>query len=593
MGHTQQIKSNDVNLKELLLENKYLFRVTNYQRHYVWTEQQVRQFLTDGEFCWKQKLEGKIFVHFAGQIILRLDREDRNMRKEMEIVDGQQRLTTYMILIGRIAQKIWLDCGKGDLAEQYWKKYFISTAECGEDKKRLILSKKDQAFWEKLIYWKERKELILETESHKHLNQAAKVIDEFLERITKENKSLNPAGLMQNYAEAVAESFRVVLLTTEQEGYAYALYQTVNDRGVPLTSGELLKARTIELLSDKKKMAEEAEELWNAILEDSGSVTDRFLTWHYVAVTGTRLETKKGTTIHEQYEKNIFQCDGLRFISDVHQEKIRSQLISLKTNVEYMRNMAQGILSENISNYSSILFEALIKLLKNTFCIPVYLKILEMNGKNKIKTLNRITPMLAKAFFMARTVGGLHDSMISNTYLEIWKYIESERADLDAIRECLEQLLQKEHCRQGFISKIRDTVYLPKSGNGKAKFLLLMEELYCQLEAEGGEHECGDDSVKILLSNMSIEHILSQDTPSSEVSREFYEGIHKLGNLTLTGERINSRMRNAPFEEKRERYLRSPYYITREVGKLEHWRRENFEERQEKMIADLTEAFKL
>ena len=593
MDRVQQITSGDIYLEDLLLDRDFLFRVTNYQRHYVWTGKQVRQFLADGEFCWKQEKEGHPFTHFAGQISLRLKRRDRCLRSEMEIVDGQQRLTTFLLLTARAAQILGLEYGGEQEAEKLWRKYFVSSSKCGPDEERLILSVKDQSFWRQLTGRKERKELDPKTESHRQLYRAAEEIDAFLGRLAEENREQPAEEILTGYVEAVAASFRFIMLTTEQEGYAYALYQTVNDRGVPLTSGELLKARTIELLHDKKEMAEEAEKLWDHILEDSGSVTDKFLGWHYAAVTGRKLETAKGLTIHEQYEKGIFRCQGLRVLSEAEQETILTELRRLKIHVEQMRKLSQGILPEEAGGYASVLYEALIKWLKNTFCIPLYLKILDMEGKNRIRTLNRITPLLAKAFFIAKTMGAVHDTVISNTYLEIWKQIGRERADMDAIQECLERLVQREHAQKEFPEKIKDQVYVRGAGNGKAKFLLLMEELYCLRQVEGQKDEYGDDSVCLQLSKMSVEHILSEDTDPSEVSRAFYEGLHKLGNLTLAGGRLNSRMKNAPFEEKRVRYQRSPYYITREVGQLEHWKRENFEERQKKMTEDLQKAFAL
>jgi len=592
MQEQQMINSADLTLRGLLIEQEYLFRVSNYQRHYVWTDKEVRQFLTDGEFCWRQQQENQRFIHFAGQISLRIISEERDMRVQVEIVDGQQRLTTFMLLIAVASRMMLMEYDQKELAGKLRNEYFISRSDFGEDRERLQLSRKDHDFWKKLICVGEEYGLIAKTESQKHLLKAEKVIREYLRLITIEKGSEEAGMVLRDYIDSIALSFRFVLLRTSHPGYAYALYQIVNDRGVPLTSGELLKARTIELLTDKSELADRAEQIWDEVLEDSGVVTDRYLSWNYVAVTGKRMETRGSITIHELYERDVFCCYNKRILSEIEQQVIKGQLELLEINVTRMRVLTQGIIPEAVSEYTKILFEALIKVLKNTFCIPIYLKILEMNEKQAIKTLNTITPMLAKAFFIAKTMGGLHDNVISNCYLEILKHIDHNHANIDAIKLCLEDLIKRDKCKQEFTSKIKNDVYVRgASGNAKAKFLLLMLELYYLRQVEKGGCECGDDSIRFKLSELSVEHILKESVDVNEISKAFYSGLHKLGNLTLAGRKVNSRMKNADFEEKRSIYQLSPYCITREVGQLEHWRKENFDERQNRVTGDLKKAF--
>lgn len=593
MKNQQMIESGDLTLKGLV--EKYLFQVSNYQRHYVWTEKEVQQFLADGEFCWKQEMEGKRFIHFAGQISLRIIGSERDMRERAEIVDGQQRLTTFMLLVAVAARMIRIEYGCPKLSEELRRRYFISCSELGGDIRRLELSRTDQEFWRGLTCEGEQNKLTAKTESQKYLLKAEEVTKNFLCRIAAEKNGEEAGNTIMDYIDAVASSFRFVLLRTSHPGYAFALYQIVNDRGVPLTSGELLKARTIELLSDKKELANWAEQIWDDILEDPGSATDRYLSWNYAAVTGRKIENKRGTTLHEQYERDIFCCYNKRILSEAEQQTVKEQLELLDANVARMRVLTQGVLPEAaVSEYTKILFEALIKLLKNTFSIPIYLKILEMNEKKAVKTLNTITPLLIKAFFVAKTMGGLHDSVIANCYLEIWKYIDYNRADIDAIKCCLENLLNRDNCKKEFASKIKDDVYMRgASGNAKAKIMLLMLELHYLQQVERGGCECGDDSIKFALSEMSVEHILKESIDPNEVSKLFYNGLHKLGNLTLLGKKLNSKLRDKDYEYKREYYQRSPYGITREVGKLEHWKKTDFDERQRRMTEEVVEVFKL
>lgn len=594
MMEQQKIESGDVTLESLLTRQNYLFRVSNYQRHYVWEEKEVRQFLSDGEFCWKQEMEGKRFIHFAGLISLRTMERERDSLTKVEIVDGQQRLSTFLLLVAIASRMISQEFGEKALGEELRKKYFKAQTDFRKAEERFLLSRRDQDFWLQITCEKEKKELNAATESQKHMKKAVQVIEDYLrEQIIKGESGEGVAKVLIKYVEDLASSFRLVTLTTTHPGYAYALYQTINDRGVPLTSGELLKARTIELLSDQEDMAREAEVIWDDILEDAGKDTDNYLSWNYAAVTGRQIGGGKSLTIHEQYERDIFRCYGKRILSEAEQQAMKRQLDVLRTNVIRMRRLTRGILPDKCSEYAAVLYEALIKILKNTVSIPLYLKILDMEGKNKERTIDQVTPMLAKAFFVAKTMGGLHNTVIVNTYLEIWQYIDKNRADIDKIRACLEKLMQRENCIQEFETRIKDNIYVRGTANGKAKFLLLMLELFYLKKMERGKGDFGDDSMKICVDNISVEHILSESTDPNEVSRAFYEGIHKIGNLTILGKKPNGRRKNDSFEDKREFYQISPYYLTREVGKLEHWRKENFDERQEKLTQALSDAFKL
>lgn len=589
----QKIEPREISLRDLVLKSNYLFRVSNYQRYYVWTQKAVRQFLSDGEFCWIQSQEENAFIHFAGQISLRTMESIGGCSTKVEIVDGQQRLTTFMLLIAVASQIIGEELHRENEADQLRSQYFVKKSDSEEAQERLILSKTDQPFWKKLTTSIKNKNLKAETESHKHLAAAADEIYHYLKTLLGQREE-DAEIVLRQYIEAIGKQFRVVLLLTPHPGYAYALYQTINDRGIPLTPGELLKARTIELLSDKKEMAHEAEQIWDYILKDPGNVTNRYLEWNYVAFTGHKMEARTKMSIHEQYERDFFLCHNRRILSEAEQAALKRKLDILEQNVIRMRDLELGKLPDGVSNSARIWFELLVVSLKNKACIPLYLKVLDMQGTNKIKTLNNLTEMLIKAFFVTKTLGGSHDTVISKCYMEIWKQIDSVHADMEEIKALLQKMIKRGDCWRTFETKIRDDVYAKgASGNAKAKVLLLMLELYYLKKKEGGGNNYGDESININVSKLSIEHILNDSTDPYSVSREFYESIHKIGNLTLTGRGFNSRMKNDDFEIKRERYQVSPYFLTREVGKLEQWRREDFETRQKKFIEDLPCIFAL
>lgn len=595
MSEKPTISSFDMTVKCVVAERSFLFYVPNYQRHYVWTEKEVAAFLKDGEFCWDRMREaGEKFQHFTGQLILRETGKDKSCHAMMEIVDGQQRLTTFTQVVTAAIRVMRARGVPEKRCEELIGQYLFK--ENGQYQV-LTLSKQDEAVWEGILDLEQDPQKIkAEGESQTRLLNAEKQIRGYFEGLTEGKGEQETYEILSSYVEAMASCFQVVLLKTDKPGYTYALYQIVNDRGIPLTSGELLKARTMELLNDKPDLAKRAEEMWNDILSDPGNTTDRYLIWNYAAVLGRQMEARTVVPAHEQYEHQIFKCWNKRILSEIEQKHLFDELEQFHINVTRMRVLEKGLMTpeRSIGKSTKIMYEALISTLKNTSVIPLYLKILEMDARAVDSTLEKITPLLAKAFFMAKTVGGLHDEAISKCYMEIWKKIGRSHADITEIEADLKRLLDRENCRNTFFTRINEEVYSKGSvGSKKAKFLLLMLEIDHWQCAGSGKDGAEEDSVQIDIGKLSIEHILPEEVDDREVSKQFYNSIHRIGNLTLLGRKLNSRQRNKAFADKAEIYKESPYWVTRHVGALKKWTWTEFKERQNQMQTDYKRIFNL
>ena len=142
------------------------------------------------------------------------------------------------------------------------------------------------------------------------------------------------------------------------------------------------------------------------------------------------------------------------------QKHLFDELEQFHINVTRMRVLEKGLMTpeRSIGKSTKIMYEALISTLKNTSVIPLYLKILEMDARAVDSTIEKITPLLAKAFFMAKTVGGLHDEAISKCYMEIWKKIGRSHADITEIEADLKRLLDRENCRNTFHESMRRSI---------------------------------------------------------------------------------------------------------------------------------------
>ena len=85
-----------------LLENRQRFCVPIYQRHYVWTrEKQWQPFWNDVRTKAIERLSGRErrFSHYMGALVLEARDVSSRRVRSFQIVDGQQRLTTFQIFL--------------------------------------------------------------------------------------------------------------------------------------------------------------------------------------------------------------------------------------------------------------------------------------------------------------------------------------------------------------------------------------------------------------------------------------------------------------------------------------------------------------
>lgn len=84
-----------------MFEQNFLFEVPKYQRYYAWEPEQVNDFIKD--------LDGILVDsekdHFFGGIVCVSKKVDGSTRQQKELIDGQQRLTTSILLIINLIQK--------------------------------------------------------------------------------------------------------------------------------------------------------------------------------------------------------------------------------------------------------------------------------------------------------------------------------------------------------------------------------------------------------------------------------------------------------------------------------------------------------
>lgn len=114
------LKADKKSLRQLLAVEEQQFRIPPYQRPYSWTGEQV-------DDLWEDLLENASTGHFLGSLVLSTEHEFRPL-----VIDGQQRLTTLMILMS-VLRDACHELGLSDLVARINQRLTADNLADGDD----------------------------------------------------------------------------------------------------------------------------------------------------------------------------------------------------------------------------------------------------------------------------------------------------------------------------------------------------------------------------------------------------------------------------------------------------------------------------
>lgn len=265
------IKPQDKTIKELLLSGRQ-FIIPRFQREYSWDKKNNKEFLEDMLNCLIIE-DGKISFdqYFLGTMLFVGDCFDDD-RNEIDVVDGQQRLTTITILFSALSDR-FLQLSQNTLSEQIFK-YIMTTNDDGETV-RIIQSKTHYPFFSYYIQ-ERRKENIQEPSTEEE--QCIKDTYEYLYSSLDEKRLRD--FLKKKYVNDIVDQLKYldilkavrdqvlnttfVSISTKDRKQANMIFEILNAKGKSLSSVDLIKNRIFEIVDDTEP-ADYAEEKWKSI----------------------------------------------------------------------------------------------------------------------------------------------------------------------------------------------------------------------------------------------------------------------------------------------------------------------------------------
>ncbi|GHQ95701.1 hypothetical protein VN0418_14770 [Helicobacter pylori] len=578
---------------------KGVFEIHSYQRGYAWQERQLKDFWNDLEHV--SKLGDKF--HYMHSLTLReLENEFEN--SAFEIIDGQQRLATSLILLGLLAKT----------TQNKDPKYSLINLEPILSYKYYGLSEAFRAIAE------EEKDL----EEFKTSFYAKNLIDAYA--FFKEKISDTPIEALEKMFDALIKKmlFSVVGLNDNRID-PFSSFETINNRGKDLSTLELLKNRlhfVAHKICDGKKLEKlqnEINDTYTRIYYDLRHFKDDHLEGllkHFVAYYyGEKGDFKKrllemefnahkrytdNTNLNEEYEK----IDDLLFYLS-YSSKVWNFLHTLDEKSIALIVDDNKKLEIEITPKIRGLLEKMrhLNALNDNAFLPLLLSLLTIQRAGKstneqpytTQELEGLLEHLERFGFLIYGVAGKNTA--KNEWIEL--AFEAFRAfrygEENIAIEKLPTLEKSFFNRQGNsgLELLEEYIHSKKNTKkwyqwGKALNYLLYEyEL----------HHNPETTLNFDGSLESIEHILPQNPDQGYSAKEKNWAknphiVHALGNLLLIAKNANSSLSNKPFDEKRKQYLKGSY-SEKEVAKNASFGVEQIKERSEKLLDFLIAHYRI
>jgi len=512
-----------------------MYKVPPYQREYSWGKEQWDNFFVD-------IVENEKGYFIGSMITIKGEEDNKNL---FEVIDGQQRTTTLSILLLAIydtikqlhknnPEKKLLDTEENEYYSDLFRELKNMLIKNKKLKLTLSIQNNNYQDYEYLIF-KMTEKNYQENEpkyfKSRKIYKAFNFFKEQLDEMIKDKDFELQVEEIFDFLDKV-KSIRIVRINVENSNDAFMLFESINDRGKPLTPLDLIKNKLISQHSDD---AEKTNDRWQKIIENiqEYKYQVRFLRHFYNA-------------FYEKYKIDKIPIATQSKLIKIYEENIKSNPEKMLSELISKSEIYKRFVSEEKDE----VFGDRFKTLKYLGIAPSYALLLYLFAKKyDEKKLNQVLNILEKWFIRRNITGYPQTGGLDRMFFEIIRKIENNEND-DYVDIILKHLTQPKYYKSDDeFAKILENSDLYED-NRKVLFYLFtfLENLKRTRETKTDFFEKNKNTV------WSIEHILPQNpNKKSKWIELFGDEIDtyksKLGNLTLTA--YNSKLSNKDFEDKK------------------------------------------
>lgn len=564
MGTEREIKTAKVTVLKLFTD--FWFRIPAYQRPYVWGEEQIDTLLDDLTYALNQDHQKE---YFLGATVLQKHKVTQGAVSYdcYDVLDGQQRLTTLLLMmavlrdLANVANNGHLrDAASGAIYQK--ANPFLGQPERGRIE-FLIRDRVEEFVTTGInpLGGTDKIDTLQATKSHLSVANMAQVI-----RCLREKLQDMPPPQLIMFATFLFHKVIFIYVASDHLEDAFRFFTILNNRGMPLSTGDILKAINIGAVLDERRKRRYAE-MWEELEEEFGrDAFDRFLN-HLRTIL---LKEKARDNLLKEYEEKIYR-----------QGKLTKGESTLKLVETYRKHFGHLLWQESDGQQQDVRVQNLLTIMTAelaTDWIPPLLFYYERFGDNDVYTfLQRLESKVVADWILQLTP----TMRLSNTYAILREIEQATSASV---------VIQHPQIFQYDQQPLRDALTGDIYGKSFCKYVLL--KLECLLRSS---HQ-----VFPSFGRVSVEHVLPQHPEQgSQWGTDFTEDerqvwTHKLGNLVLLTRNKNAQLSNRDFAQKKQRYFASSIDVFPHVAKVmqyTEWTPHILAQRQEELLGELLQGF--
>lgn len=587
-------------------EKNICYLIPKYQREYSWNKDHWTALFND--LMGEDALAG----HFLGTII-GIDKTQAIVdRHYLEVVDGQQRLTTVTLLLIAIYSQLLER--KNEITDEdrlsdisNLRRMLVTIDPLGPRVQLQNQNFNSDDFKDVLHDGGTGiGELKRKNSGHRKIKKAYKFFKVCLESRMAEASTSEVETLLDVLSRT--KKATIVSLEVFSHADAFVLFESLNNRGLALTPIDLIKNSLLEKADRTPEIGiDVAYSLWTKWLDNLGDEyrdQERFFRQFYnafkkqwnLSITNIPVATRsKLISVFEEMLKGDFNIFADHMNVGTAAYKI---IIGIESD------------NQNSTELEKVLFD-----LSRVEGAPSYILMLSLIvNRNDYglddKELGKIAQLLISFFVRRNLTNSPPTYALDRLFISIVESLVANPS-LPILQTIRQQLLAVSVSDAVFLERLKGPVY--EENPGITRFILIQlaqkhmtnekwMDLWAYLQSEKSEKQF----------RWTIEHIVPQgeNMPpvwiamlggQSEAERVLEDEIHKLGNLTITG--YNSTLGNRAFEEKRDRkdnkiphsYVgyKNGLELNDDLKNAEKWTGTNITSRTDKLAREALQMFKL
>lgn len=587
----------------------FYYVIPKYQREYTWSYKEWDALYDDIT----ENIEG----YFIGSIIC-INTGDSNYPR-LEVIDGQQRLTTlclFLLAIYRRLNEHKEEMDEDDLFEISWIRKALQNSKNANNGLILLpqVQNYNQDDFSTVMFENGILKYAKKMPSYGR-RKIYRCFSHFLYKIDQDLKeSDDKVATLLEIKKKVCNAM-LVKIEVSSHSDAYILFESLNNRGTPLTAIDLMKNLIMARAEKMGLTVDECFEQWKELLEyltDDYATQERFFRYYYNAFKNKLNEPFRKDDLKKKdplgivatksnllqiYEK-LINYDLQGFLDQILTVgRIFAELRDMEDDkTPYRRALLDLSRIQGVPSYQLLMF-----LIHNK-------EELQLTEDVIIKIVN-----LLKIFFVRRNVTdypGTRD--LNRIFMDTIASIENTGVKGDAVYATVVDILSKWVASDDLFEKrLNGDIY--KENIGATRFILcalaqksMTKETWTDLW-EYKQYEKSNHNVFI----WTIEHIFpeGENIPQAwvdmiaggnrDLANEYLQKyVHKLGNLTITG--YNSSLSNFSFVQKRDRTNKEGKFIgyknglevNHELANKDGWTINDIEERTERLVNEVLDLYR-